>query len=224
MAATGKAVDLRHMEHLKHLDLRGGTAEAWMFPPSVEFLALEHHRPGVRHWMLPPYSVSKEHGLMLPNLKVLICGTTDDAALLLLTSLEGNPMECIVRGQSTGIGSKLESLHISDPADLRRLGFFDRLEDLVDLSLPKARTVDDGWAPWIAAHLHRLEKIDLESSDITGYGLKKILEAAPQMRSVNVKNCHYLSADASNWVRAKGIQINNTMEEAKRSGRKVRYW
>lgn len=229
LARIGAVADFCHMKHLKHLDLRTCEAEAMMFPPSLEFLALHLEHRGVTSWMLPPYSVSKEHGLMLPNLKTLICGTIVDAALLLRMSLEDPPYDFVSQGETTGTGSKLETLHIRYSAGdsfsgVVRLGHFDRLEDLVDLSLPTADMVDEEWAPWVAAYGHRLQKINLEDSDVTGYGLKKIIEATPQMRSVNVRRCTRLSTDASQWVAAKGIRIDNSMgREEKRGGRKVRY-
>lgn len=215
------------MKNLQHLDLRENDPNAMMFPPSLEFLALDDGS-GVAYWMSPPYSVSKANGLMLPNLKSLMCRSIHDAAILLWTSSENPPRDCVFTGESRGIGSKLETLHIEFPGitpatEMTRLGHFDRLEEVVDLSLRAASTVDDVWAPWIAAHGHRLRKINLDDSDITGYGLKKIIEAAPQMRSVNVRRCLALSDDASHWVTAKGIRIDNLLGVDKTGGRRVRY-
>ncbi|GAB7344317.1 hypothetical protein MBLNU457_2182t1 [Dothideomycetes sp. NU457] len=220
----GTIADFRPLKHLKHLDMRKTDADAMMFPPSVEFLALDGCG-AIRRWMLPPYLVSKERGLMLPNLKTLVCGNFDDAALLLWMSSENPPEDCTLIGQSEGIGSKLETLQLQYPMG-RRIGLksfssFDRLEDVVDLALPTASYVDDSWAPWIVAHGLRLQKLNLEGSDITGYGLKKIIKAT-QLRSVNVKRCERLGVDAVDWARAKGVQITYSREETGR-GRKVRY-
>jgi len=212
--------DLRHMKNLAHLDLRNSATRTIRFPPSLVFLAFTTIS-NIQAWADPPQSGTNHNGLYLPKLKILMCNTLHQAEFLLSTTAAQN------RVDSEASDSGLESLHISRAEAVESNEFehldLDRFKYVTDLSLFGARQFDDKWLPLFVRHLHHLQKIEVSNSDISGYGVKKVIEASPGIKSVVAKNCQNLGADAVDWARSKGIEVINPMQKDVKSGRQVRY-
>lgn len=100
------------------------------------------------------------------------------------------------------------------------LGSF-RLSALQHLALTRSLLIDDGVAELIALNMPLLISLDLSVSGVTGYGLKKIVEACSHLKRVNMNQCERCGIDAVEWARSKGVKIDFMMN-MKAGGSKVR--
>lgn len=119
--------------------------------------------------------------------------------------------------------SKLRLLKIAHPPDTVGLSLLlssPRLSNLEHLTLSGSHEIVDDIAEIAASTFSLLETLDLTSTAVTGYGLKKIVEGCSSLKYVRLDQCTKCSPDAVEWARSRGIKVDYSMNEGK--GKKVR--
>lgn len=92
------------------------------------------------------------------------------------------------------------------------------LRNLKELHLPWTMALGDEFVTdLVAVCPQQLEVVDLSYTDITGAGLKKLVLAEQNLRKLILKNCVYLSSDAVEWARARGILVDSSSIARKKS-------
>lgn len=97
-----------------------------------------------------------------------------------------------------------------------------RLEQLLDLGLRPSSVCDDNITDVITDKLPKLRTVDLSGTDITGVGVKKLLQNS-SLKNLVVNDCRYLGSDAVAWAREHGVKIAFKMSSSETGGKKVRY-
>jgi F-box/TPR repeat protein Pof3 len=95
---------------------------------------------------------------------------------------------------------------------------------LTSLELPGQPLTDDDIAP--ITESTRLTTIDVSNTNISGFGIKKLVDGAPTLRYINADHCRNLSSrDVIDYAKERGVHVSYTMAEpsAGAKGRKVRY-
>lgn len=121
--------------------------------------------------------------------------------------------------------SKLKTLSIEVVAGINHLPVLlssFRLSVLENLTLRDSTSIDDTIAELIALNLPELKTLDLGSTAITGYGVKKIVESCEKLQQLRLNGCQRCSIDAVEWARSKGLKVDFAMDTDTK-GKKVRY-
>lgn len=208
-------LDFTDLKHLEHLDLGSVLLALIRLPQSLK--AFRGRLVGSGPTAASPPLV------YLPHLDTIECYAYHDLKRLLHESESADdPAPCPMR-----------SLKIQEYDDGRPTPEFvqwraqvlrsERFSDLRELSIPQARNVDEHWVPIMVEHMLNLESIDLESTDVTGYGIKLLVQSLPRLRTLRLNNCMSLSGDALQWARAQGIVVSYGTESKGGSGRIVRF-
>ncbi|KAK6432712.1 hypothetical protein LTR95_011115 [Oleoguttula sp. CCFEE 5521] len=107
-------------------------------------------------------------------------------------------------------------------ADLRLSLKHPRLTALADLSLEQARCCDDAVMGIIAEMLPKLRVLNMSETDITGVGLRQVVQNGHIKRLV-VNDCRNLGRDAVAWARSQGVDVVCKQTEIVEKGKKVRF-
>lgn len=97
-----------------------------------------------------------------------------------------------------------------------------RLSTLQHLLLKGTRFVNDNLAELIALNMTNLSTLDLSASSVTGYGVKKIVEACSKLEVLVLNECELCSGDAIEWARGKGVRVDFAITTNRFKGRKIR--
>lgn len=129
--------------------------------------------------------------------------------------------------------AKLEKLsiarsgvHIAGDPDIARFLSNPRLSELKHVRLPHAGVhFTDATLQSIAAVLPQLITIDISGTDVTGIGLKTLVQRSSdgRLEHVTVNDCRKLGADAVEWARAQGVGVEYKMNDFGSGGKKLRY-
>lgn len=98
----------------------------------------------------------------------------------------------------------------------------ERLQDLEHLSVSHSHDCNDGSMQAIAEALPRLQSLDVSGTDITGVGLKEVVNCC-SLKHVIVNDCRNLGRDAVDWAQTQGISVENKMSTEMSGSKKVRY-
>jgi len=74
----------------------------------------------------------------------------------------------------------------------------------------------------VAQQLPRLQSLDLSETNVTGAGIKDIVNNGHLKRLV-VNNCQYISPDAITWARSVGVKVESKNQDVMAGGKKVRW-
>lgn len=212
--------DLRGLAHLSTVDLLLEVRQAShiLLPPTVESLAIGTWRP--RHadfFHVSPDSEPLQWSL--PELKELrICAAEvpfDNFELALRTipcSDERKPSSLHTLSMTASdVRGHLTKDTLSHP----------RLAGLKHLSLESSHGVDDRHMSMIAASLPGLQSLNVSGTDITGAGIKEVVENG--LKKLIANNCRFVGLDAMQWARTQGVQVENRNTDAMTGGKKLRY-
>ncbi|KAF9731106.1 hypothetical protein PMIN06_009794 [Paraphaeosphaeria minitans] len=95
---------------------------------------------------------------------------------------------------------------------------------LTSLELPGQPLTDDDIGPIIEST--SLTTINVSNTNVSGYGIKKLVDGAPTLRHINADHCRNLSSrDVIEYAKERGVHVSYTMAEPSKGvkGRKVRY-
>ncbi|KAF2450784.1 hypothetical protein P171DRAFT_348589 [Karstenula rhodostoma CBS 690.94] len=95
---------------------------------------------------------------------------------------------------------------------------------LASLELPGLPLTDDDIGPIIEST--SLTTINISNTNVSGYGIKKLVDGAPTLRHINADHCRNLSSrDVIEYAKERGVHVSYTMAEPSKGakGRKVRY-
>lgn len=97
-----------------------------------------------------------------------------------------------------------------------------RLQNLRQLKFVMAKETDDAFVP-VVAELKSIRSLDFTYSDITGYGVKRLVQELPLLEHLNLSFCKDVAADTFAWLREKKITVLTCgfLENSKE--RRVRY-
>ncbi|KAK7186937.1 hypothetical protein DPSP01_011613 [Paraphaeosphaeria sporulosa] len=95
---------------------------------------------------------------------------------------------------------------------------------LTSLELPGQPLTDDDIDPIIEST--SLTTINISNTNVSGYGIKKLVDGVPTLRHINADHCRNLSSrDVIEYAKKRGVHVSYTMAEPSNGakGRKVRY-
>lgn len=97
-----------------------------------------------------------------------------------------------------------------------------RLASLKHLAFDSCHGFGDPQAMVVACNLPKLESLDLSGTNVTGAGIKDIVNNGHLKRLV-ANDCQYISLDAITWARSMGVQVEKKNQDAMVGGKKVRW-
>lgn len=197
--------DFSSLKNLQSLDLsHSGRFCFPLLPISVETLDLSS-------CIYDLYGVSESKARLkathLPALTGLsVAGdhyTTDPTVLSLLKANKGNLKSLNIKG--------CHNLTPTDYYTLIREGFLDTVTQL-GLGV---HNIGDEIIESIATNLSHLKILDLDSARVTGIGVKALaLQKNRTLERLILKNCEYVSVDAVEYARARGIIVHFSSPDA----------
>ncbi|PNS21531.1 hypothetical protein CAC42_890 [Sphaceloma murrayae] len=203
-------LDFIKQRELRTLHVDAGVLTLLNLPETIKELSINCYLGA------PPRPLGAQR-LRLPNLERLTCRTMQDVEVLLRDS-EGDA------------GSRLEYLAI--PAAELAVDWSEsaltseRLDNILELKLYGARRTDGELIPTLLKHnINSLQSLDLSHSDITGVGIRMLVEGCKKLKRLRLACCNDLGVDAVEWARAKGLDVDCFWEKGglTSSGRTVRY-
>lgn len=229
------AVDLSRMEHLKCLDIELPLSAAYnlRLPPFLTSLRLVPMSRTANFFLGNVnfgYNIAGQSAtnFRLPHLQDL---TTDIAAIHIsqLRHLLTNESEDDVSSDShdqSVTPSNLQRLSVQSSMvtvdDLNALFVHPRLRGLSQLTLQPEGSCDDSHVHVIAEKLPEVHTINLSGTEITGVGVKDLVDRG-QVRHLVLNDCRLLGRDAVDWARAQGVRVDYRMGGGANTGKKVRY-
>ncbi|KAL1304297.1 hypothetical protein AAFC00_000702 [Neodothiora populina] len=224
------ALQLReHCRRLSYLDFRGCRIVFQMIPSralptSITTLREDYQYPRVlpRYaptpgtWYLPKLRELETTSLVYANMLMGGLEILDHIPRQQRESWLRDPRTLEHLQQDTDNLSKLAVLRVARIDDKKLLTLLlssSRLSHLQQLTLARSNIVDDTIAELIAQNCTHLQVLDLCSTAITGYGLKKFVERCPSLIAIKLRGCQNIGSDALEWARGKGVKIDHAMVE-----------
>jgi len=96
-----------------------------------------------------------------------------------------------------------------------------RLAELKHLSLECCHGVDDSHLSIIAITLPKLQSLNVSGTEVTGAGIKDVINNG--LKKLVANNCRFIGLDAIQWARTQGVQVENRNTDATTGGKKLRY-
>jgi len=82
-----------------------------------------------------------------------------------------------------------------------------RLRHVKYLGLEGSRYFADDMAFVVADTMKDLLHVDLRLTRVTGCGVKRLVQALPQLKLLNLNDCFDVNSDAVDWARSQGITV-----------------
>jgi len=82
-----------------------------------------------------------------------------------------------------------------------------RLQHVKYLGLEGSQYFTDDLAFMVADTMKDLLHMDLRSTKLTGCGVKRLVQALPQLKMLNLNDCILVNSDAVDWARSQGITV-----------------
>lgn len=228
LTATRNTISLDKFSSLKHLDLQGELDHAsdLQLPSSLTTLKLKFNSIRVRD--LFQINPNLQVKLNLPHLDELYLDlrqTSAGDAVQFLNCHTTDTSETYPAGIK--VPSRLRVLAITSAEQtsdcLPTLFSHPRLRDLKSLTLRNTPGEVEMFVPLLVEKLAKLEFLDVSGSDITGIGVKQLVQA-PLIRHLVLNECRFLGRDAVDWARSQGVRVDYRMPAIDNGGgRKVRY-
>lgn len=116
----------------------------------------------------------------------------------------------------------IRGCHKLDVAGIHRLLRLGFLDGVVKLGLGDS-AVNDALAEALATRLHHLKVLDLESSKVTGVGVKAlVLKPHAKLEYLNLKNCASVHVDAVEFARSQGVAVQFSFPDLLGKSKRVR--
>ncbi|KAF2228315.1 hypothetical protein BDZ85DRAFT_278168 [Elsinoe ampelina] len=204
-------LDFANQQELEVLHVDAGVLTLLNLPETLQELSVNCYLSAAPRTFTPVVAP-----IMLPRLKRLTCRTMQDVEALLRHSSD----------TPSGL------THLAIPAAELAIEWADsalsspRLSSLTELKLFGARRTDSELVPVILKCMKGMQALDLSHSDLTGVGVKALVEGLPDLKKLRITCCNDLGTDAIEWARSKGIDVDHFWEKAGTSslgGRGVRY-
>jgi F-box/TPR repeat protein Pof3 len=96
-----------------------------------------------------------------------------------------------------------------------------RLAELRHLSLECCHGVDDSYLSAVASSLKKLQSLNVSGTEVTGAGIKQIVDNG--LKKLVANNCRFVGLDAIQWARTKGVHVENRNTDTTTGGKKLRY-
>ena len=96
-----------------------------------------------------------------------------------------------------------------------------RLAGLKHLSLESSHGVDDSHLSLVATSLPRLQSLNVSGTDVTGAGIKEVVNNG--LKKLVANNCRFVGLDAIQRARTQGVQVENRNTDATTGAKKLRY-
>lgn len=227
LTTSRNAITLETFSSLRHLDLQGELDHAsdLHLPSSLTSLKLKLN--SVRGRDLFQTNSNLHVNLTLPYLEELFLDLRQTSAgdavqFLNCYAMENTELELA----GCDVPSKLRVLAITSAEQtsdcLPTLLSHPRLQDLRCLTLCNTSCKVEAFVPLVVETLQKLEFLDVSGSDITGIGVKQLVQA-PLIRHLVLNDCRFLGRDAVEWARSQGVRVDFRMSITDNGGRKVRY-
>lgn len=96
-----------------------------------------------------------------------------------------------------------------------------RLVELKHLNLECCHGVDDSHLSIIATTLPKLQSLNVSGTEVTGAGIKDVINNG--LKKLVANNCRFIGLDAIQWARTQGVQVENRNTDPATGGKKLRY-
>ena len=103
---------------------------------------------------------------------------------------------------------------VDDTGSVQLLFQMPRLTELVELHITYGK-FSDKIANTLANTLTSLQRLHIKFGNLTGVGIKKIVLANKSLKFLELCDCEFVSPDADEWVRSRGIDVVRTSKEPK---------
>lgn len=223
-------IDLSKLQNLEALDVELPilVAEVMKLPPTIISLRLattHNPHPGFFDTRSTP---PRRTTFWLPRLQKLSIDvartSVDDVASLL--SSEGAAEPPSASPGPIVIPSKLHEMSIrKSTTNLTSLGAFlsdPRLQHLTKFKLQPTGAFGDEHVQLVVDKLPKLQTVDFSETEITGVGVKCLVEQG-HIRHLLLNDCRFLSSDAADWARSQGVRVDYRMMSREHGGKKLRY-
>ncbi|KAK5123926.1 hypothetical protein LTR85_002123 [Meristemomyces frigidus] len=223
-------IDLSKLQHLRLLDLKLPiqAAHQLKLPPTISSLRLTATCNPPHDFFKDPSAPSGVATFWLPHLQELStdlrCTHVHSIAQLL-----GNDG---ASGAQTGsqspvmTPSKLQELSVrTSTMTAAGLDVFlsnARLRALERLTLQPTGVFDDAHVHVVAEKLVELRILDLSKTEITGVGVKDLVQRG-HIKHLLLNDCRLLSSDAVEWARSQGVRVDYRMLSGERGSKKLRH-
>lgn len=215
-----RKLDLSQHKHLSRLDLvwHFQKANELTLPPSLTYFALGTLRP--RHEkFFDNLEPDKPLQWSLPNLGELkIC----------ISELELHSVEHALRSETSAndrTPSLLHTLSITTgtvPASSAKdVLSHPRLKEVQHLTLKSCHGLDDNAMSAVASCLPLLRSLDVSGTDITGAGIRDVVNIG--LKKLVVNDCRLLGLDAVHWARNQGVKVEYRSTDPMTGAKKLRY-
>ncbi|KAK6393809.1 hypothetical protein LTR65_002186 [Meristemomyces frigidus] len=223
-------VDLSKLQNLKSVDLRLPipAAQLLRLPPTLSSLRLATTCNPLNDFFKDVSAPSGFTRFYLPHLHELSTdlGETHVNSLANLLESEDPTGAQATSRDRTVAQSKLQELSIRAPrvamAELDALLSHPRLPELTKFALQPMGVFDDEQVHVVAEKLPALQTVDLSETDITGVGVKDLVQRG-HIRHLVLNDCRHLGSDAVEWARSQGVRVDYRMTSSERGGKKLRY-
>lgn len=213
-------VDLTGLRHLSKLDLLLDATHAGnlLLPPSLQSFAIGTWRPRHAKFFddvatIPPV---QWHLPLLEELRMCIHEIPFDSFDLALRARDplSDQKPAFLHTLSMTASTAQDSLTketLSHP----------RLAELKHLSLEACHGVDDRHLSLIASALPHLRSLNVSATEVTGAGIKEIINNG--LTKLVANDCRFVGIDAIHWARAQGVQVEHGSTDVMSGGKKLRY-
>jgi F-box/TPR repeat protein Pof3 len=96
-----------------------------------------------------------------------------------------------------------------------------RLAELKHLSLECCHGVDDSHLSLVAATLTKLQSLNVSGTEVTGAGIKEVVNNG--LKKLVANDSRFVGLDAIQWARSQGVQVEHRNTDALSGGKKLRY-
>ena len=220
------------------------TVQGWFVPPTLavqeldfsNLHQLQHLNISGLIAALPPQLPSTLRTLSMTNCDCFprnqgVSFANFDLPQMIRLSLAGWSALLLGELQACLIPSKGNVTHLNisgcialSSANLKELITHGYLEGIEDLEL-KSCNIDDEVAMLIARNLHRLKKLNLACTKITGVGVKAlIIGLEGKLEHLCLDGCHSTNIDAVELARAMGVKVAFGFPDPLKGGRRIKQY
>jgi F-box/TPR repeat protein Pof3 len=216
-------IDLSGLASLSTLDLLAniGYANRIILPSSIKSLAIGTWKPRHANFFHEPSGHPGLESLqwslpLLEELRICAAEVPFDGFELALRTRDLSDTQkpvCLhtLSMTASDVRGKLTKETLSHP----------RLSELKHLSLECCHGVDDTHLSLVAATLPKLQFLNVNGTEVTGAGIKEVVNNG--LKKLVANDCRFVGLDAIQWARSQGVQVENRNTDALAGGKKLRY-
>ncbi|OQO07412.1 hypothetical protein B0A48_07109 [Cryoendolithus antarcticus] len=218
---------LEHFVHLEHLELRAqlNSTSGWRLPAALKTLHIDQGNAKCSNFF--DADSAEPQYWPTPQLETLVMkGMRTSYLMDCLKWLDNtNDIEHPTQLHTLYVtGCELQVPSDGDSAGeaVNRALKHPRLSSLTHMSFEECSFCDDTVIDAIAEALPKLRVLDVSKTNITGVGVKRIVQSGA-LKELIVNDCRNLGHDAVVWARSKGVKVECSSSDVSGKSKKVWY-